>query len=95
MNKKVPAFLYDLLKAKTYNFQNMDIGIIQKKKTIITGIMDVISCVNSHCYIINYKTNAEVDDLDTKYQNQLAAYVKAFKETTGNDANAMMYHIDV
>ena len=63
--------------------------------TIIKGIMDVVYCSEGEWHIVDYKTNAEGDDLDEKYQNQLAAYVKAFKETTGNDADAMTYHIDV
>ena len=62
---------------------------------IIKGIMDVVYCYEGKWHIVDYKTNAEGDDLDDKYQNQLAAYVKAFKETTGNDADAMTYHIDV
>ena len=47
--------------------------------------------------ILRMFTGANVDgnDLDRKYQNQLAAYVKAFKATTGEDAAAMTYHIDI
>ena len=63
--------------------------------TVIKGIMDVVYCSEGKWHIIDYKTNAEGDDLDTKYQNQLSAYVKAFKETTGEDADARTYHIDV
>ena len=59
------------------------------------GIMDAVYCVGGQWHIIDYKTNAEGDDLDTRYQNQLAAYVKAFKEITGEDADARTYHINV
>ena len=62
---------------------------------IWNGIMDVVYCSGGKWHIVDYKTNAEGDDLDTKYQNQLSAYIKAFKETTGEDADAMTYHIDV
>ena len=62
---------------------------------IWNGIMDVVYCSGGQWHIVDYKTNAEGNDLDTKYQNQLAAYVKAFKATTGNDADAGTYHIDV
>ena len=62
---------------------------------IWNGVMDVVYCSEGKWHIIDYKTNADGNDLDEKYQNQLAAYVKAFKETTGNDADAMTYHIDV
>lgn len=65
------------------------------KETINNGIMDVIYCSEGNWHIVDYKTNAESDDLDFKYQNQLAAYVKAFKETTGKEADARTYHIDV
>ena len=57
--------------------------------------MDVVYCSEGKWNIVDYKTNADGNDLDTKYQNQLAAYVKAFKETTGHDAVAMTYHIDI
>ena len=62
---------------------------------IIKGIMDVIYCSGGKWHIVDYKTNAEGDDLDIKYQNQLSAYINAFKETTGNEADALTYHIDV
>ena len=36
-----------------------------------------------------------VQYLDKKYQAQLGAYIKAFKATTGENADARAYHIDV
>ena len=60
---------------------------------IWNGVMDVVYCFEGKWHIVDYKTNADGNDLDTKYQNQLTAYVKAFKEITGNDADAMTYHI--
>lgn len=68
---------------------------IDGKDTIINGVMDLVYCVGGQWHIIDYKTNADGSDLDIKYKNQLAAYVKAFKEITGNDADALIYHIDV
>ncbi len=62
---------------------------------IWNGIMDVIYCKDGHWHIVDYKTNADGSDLDTKYQAQLSAYIKAFKATTGQDADALTYHIDV
>ena len=59
------------------------------------GIMDVIYSKDGQWHIVDYKTNADGSDLDTKYQAQLSAYIKAFKETTGEDADALTYHIDV
>lgn len=62
---------------------------------IWNSIMDVVYCSEGKWHIIDYKTNAEGDDLDTRYQKQLEAYVKAFKEITGEDADARTYHINV
>lgn len=59
------------------------------------GIMDVIYCSDSKWHIIDYKTNADGSNLDQKYAAQLQAYVKAFKETTGEEADAFTYHIDI
>ncbi len=59
------------------------------------GSMDVVYCREGRWHIVDYKTNAEADDLDVKYQAQLEAYRKAFKELTGNDADALIYHIGV
>ena len=64
-------------------------------KKLWNGIMDVVYCSGGKWHIIDYKTNADGKDLDTKYKNQLDAYIKAFKETTGNDADAFTYHLDI
>ena len=58
------------------------------------GVMDVVYRKGDDWHIIDYKTNAEADDLDAHYQEQLEAYVKAFRAMTGNDADAMTYHIE-
>ncbi|MCR5502745.1 MAG: UvrD-helicase domain-containing protein [Lachnospiraceae bacterium] len=59
------------------------------------GIMDVVYRSNGQWHIVDYKTNADGSDLDRKYRAQLSAYVRAFKETTGEDADALTYHIDI
>jgi hypothetical protein len=41
----------------------------------------------------DYKTNADADDLDKHYLEQLEAYKKAFREMTGENADAKTYHI--
>lgn len=64
-------------------------------KVVWHGIMDVIYCADGKWHIVDYKTNADGSDLDKRYQAQLNAYVKAFKETTGNDADAKTYHIAI
>ena len=68
---------------------------VESDKIIWNGIMDVVYCSQGKWHIVDYKTNAEGSDLDTKYQAQLSAYIKAFKTITGNDADAKTYHIDI
>lgn len=62
---------------------------------IWNGIMDVVYCKNGQWHIVDYKTNADPSDLDEKYQSQLEAYKKAFKEMSGEESDAVIYHIDV
>ena len=64
-------------------------------KAVWNGIMDVVYLANGAWHIVDYKTNADGNDLDKRYELQLAAYIKAFKKTTGNDADAFTYHIDI
>ena len=64
-------------------------------KAVWNGIMDVVYLANGAWHIVDYKTNADGNDLDEKYKLQLEAYIKAFKTTTGNDADAYTYHIDI
>lgn len=68
---------------------------LPNETVIWNGIMDVIYCSGGKWHIVDYKTNADGSDLDNEYQNQLNAYIKAFKEITGNEADAKTYHIDV
>ena len=67
----------------------------QDGKILWNGIMDVVYCALGKWHIVDYKTNADGNDLDKKYQAQLSAYIKAFKATTGEDADALTYHIDI
>ena len=68
---------------------------LKPTKIIWNGIMDVVYLSEGKWHIVDYKTNADGNDLDNKYQAQLRAYIKAFKATTGEDADAMTYHIDI
>lgn len=68
----------------------------QDGKTVIWhGIIDAVYRINNNWFIIDYKTTADPDDLDLKYQEQLSAYTDAFKSLTGNTAKALIYHIEV
>ena len=62
---------------------------------IWNGIMDVVYAESGKWHIIDYKTNADGSDLDLRYQEQMAAYGKAFKAITGIDADVLTYHIDI
>ena len=59
------------------------------------GIMDVVYYKDGQWFILDYKTNAEARDLDAEYKEQLDAYVEAFRELTGENATALIYHIGV
>ena len=64
-------------------------------RIVWNGIMDVVYCKDGKWHIVDYKTNADGNDLDIKYQEQLSAYIKAFRSTTGEEADALTYHIDI
>ena len=59
------------------------------------GVMDVLYRKDGQWHIIDYKTNADPSDLDEKYQAQTKAYREAFREMTGEKADARMYHVRV
>ncbi|WP_026527812.1 UvrD-helicase domain-containing protein [Butyrivibrio sp. VCD2006] len=63
--------------------------------TIWNGVIDALYCKDGNWHIVDYKTNADGNELDEKYSAQLNAYVKAFKEITGEDADALTYHLGV
>ena len=62
---------------------------------IWNGVMDIVYVKDGSWHIVDYKTNADGSDLDEKYQNQLAAYIRALKALVGVDADAFAYHIDI
>ncbi len=45
--------------------------------------------------LLDYKTNDDPLNLDTKYQAQMTAYISAFREMTGETTDALIYHINV
>lgn len=59
------------------------------------GVMDAVYRKDGKWHIIDYKTNADPDDLNERYQAQLAAYIAAFKAMTGEDADALVWHIEI
>lgn len=70
--------------------------IVDNNEIIWNGVMDVVYKKDGLWHILDYKTNADGNDLDEKYKGQLAAYVKAFTEITGETvADALTYHIAI
>jgi ATP-dependent exoDNAse (exonuclease V) beta subunit len=67
----------------------------EEGQIVWNGIMDVVYASGGKWHIVDYKTNADGSDLDKNYKDQLDAYIKAFKATTGQDAGAKTYHINV
>jgi ATP-dependent exoDNAse (exonuclease V) beta subunit len=67
----------------------------ENDKNIWHGVMDAVYRKDGEWHIIDYKTNADADDFDMHYREQLEAYTKAFKAMTGNNADALTYHIEV
>ena len=65
------------------------------KDLVTNGIMDVVYRDGAGWHIVDYKTNLEDEGLDKKYKGQLDAYVHAFREITGQTADARIYHIEV
>ena len=63
--------------------------------TIWHGSMDVVYHKDDKWHIVDYKTNADPDDLDEHYRAQLTAYINAFRGMKGEDADAKTYHIDI
>ena len=66
-----------------------------KDGNIVNGVMDAFYLKDGEWHIIDYKTDDEIDPEGLKHQAQLDAYVEAFKQLTGNDADAKIYHIAI
>ncbi len=59
------------------------------------GVMDVVYRKDGRWHILDYKTNADPSDLDEQYTQQLSAYIHAFQNIMEEDADALIYHIEV
>ena len=66
-----------------------------EENKIFNGVIDVVYRKSDKWHIIDYKTNTDDSDLDKQYGGQLSAYIEACKATTGEDADAAVYHIVV
>ena len=63
--------------------------------TLWNGVIDLLYKKDGKWHIIDYKTNAEANSLDHKYEDQLSAYKAAVLAITGEESEAAIYHIDV
>ncbi|MBR2576241.1 MAG: UvrD-helicase domain-containing protein [Firmicutes bacterium] len=74
-------------------------GAEDRPETLWHGVMDVVYRKAGKWHIVDYKTNAEEEGLDEKYEGQLQAYEKAFRILNQDEgtaeAVARVYHIDV
>ena len=68
---------------------------MENGKDIWHGVMDAVYLKGGKWHIVDYKTNHDPSDLDAKYKEQLDAYLEAFKEMTGNAADAVIYHLSL
>ena len=59
------------------------------------GEIDLLYIKDGKYYIIDYKTNADDDQLEEEYKDQIAAYKNALKKNLGVDAEASIYHIEI
>lgn len=63
--------------------------------TLWNGVIDLLYKKDGKWRIVDYKTNAEAEQLEYKYYEQLSAYKNAFKAISGEDADTFIYHIDI
>ena len=64
---------------------------------VTSGIIDLLYEDDSGWHIIDYKTNAEdsINNLEQEYRLQLDTYRQAFKDATGKNCDAHIYHVNV
>ncbi len=86
--------LGELLSAETV-FCELPFCYSEDKKQIWHGVIDVVYRKDGKWHIVDYKTNADPNGLDKKYQEQLKAYKDAFSAKMGEEADALIYHIDL
>ena len=67
----------------------------QLLKAIEGGVADCALFDDKQFRFVEFKTNAEGKNLDTKYEKQLNAYICAFESIKNLSADAKTYHIDV
>ena len=92
-NGSEPDILSELLKADEV-YCEVPFSYRNGPGMITTGIIDVLYRKGSEWFIVDYKTNAEGEGLDEEYEGQLNEYRKAFRDQTGLDCCARIYHID-
>ena len=63
-------------------------------KMVWQGIIDLLYINDGKYYIVDYKTNADDDNLEEEYKRQLEAYKKSLKKSLGVDVEAFIYHIE-
>ena len=95
-SKEVPENLFSVLMKAEEVYVEVPFSY-KTNNNIVSGIIDLIYKDDKGYHIIDYKTNSEGDTatLEEEYKAQLSIYRKAFKQSTGYDADTHIYHIDV
>ncbi|TDP60550.1 3'-5' exonuclease [Aminicella lysinilytica] len=91
----VPHDILTELLAADEVFCELPFCLAQENAVILNGVIDVVYPKCNAWHIIDYKTDADTEDINQKHQKQLSDYTTAFKAITGNDADASIYHIDI
>jgi ATP-dependent exoDNAse (exonuclease V) beta subunit len=90
----MPADILAELKAAEEKYCEVPFCYDKGDDTIENGVIDLIYKKDGKWRIVDYKTTQEMNQLDDKYEGQLAAYKTAFEKMTGNTAEVFIYHIE-
>ena len=93
-NGTEPDILSELLSADEA-YCEIPFSFRDGENSVTTGIIDVLYRRGEQWFVVDYKTNADEDDLDEKYLDQLNEYRKVVSRQTGKEAYARVYHINV
>ena len=96
IDSPVPENLFDVLKNAKQVMCELPFSY-KSGENIISGVIDLLYEDENGWHVVDYKTNSEnnINNLEEEYKIQLATYRKAFKDATGLDCDAHIFHIDV
>ena len=92
---KVPQDLLAELRDAEQIFCELPFCNADDNGNLLHGIMDLVYCKNGTWHIVDYKTNAKAEGLETDYAAQLRNYQNALRNLAGITAEPAIYHISV